>query len=134
MKFKLTITKKILEASMFCGVEGGPDPSTATNIASGCAFAKAFNELVPNVGVENNHTNFYTKDTTMLASIRDIDPSKEDFIKRFDSLRKTPYLRLIMEEESFEVEIPDSVIEYWYQDVVEVAQKIADSPVLELID
>lgn len=135
MKFQLTITKDILKRSAMCGAfASNPRPLN-------CAFALAFNELVPNVWVKNTHTIFLKKVTedlpwladftssNIVAVVENTDPQKE-FISLFDTT--TPVGRIELPEQTFEVEIPEEVINYWFKDASEIAQKIANSEVLQL--
>lgn len=126
MKFKMTITKSIIAATRMCSKEN------PFHLFENCAFARAYNELIPNVSVESSHIYFHAKDT-----YSDLDcpvqwtPEQMEFINRFDNA--TPEQRLEFPEQTFEVEIPDSVIEYWYQSHADAAAKIANSKILELI-
>lgn len=107
----MTITQEIIDNS-----KRGCD--------SKCALASAYNELVPHVLVRNG-IHFYNNLDQHIASVS-FTEDQPQFIRDFDSGNK-------VNPQTFEVEIPDSVIEYWYQSHAEAAAKIANSKILELI-
>lgn len=113
MKFKINITQEIIDRGV-CGA------------ISKCAFAKAYSELVPvHVG---GLISFLSREIDVFGFPRLLDSTpqtaeQKEFIKAFDDGKR-------VEPTSFEVEIPDKVIEYWYGDAVAAAQHIADSEVL----
>lgn len=115
MKFKINITQKIIDEST-CG--------------SGyhCAFARAYSELVP-VSVSHETIFFLAGKPDSLKRgfiINFVQTSSEQrvWIRNFDNGKENVL------PTSFEVEIPDEVIEYWYGDAVKAAQHIANSEVL----
>lgn len=136
MKFILKITKDILKKSSTCG--SGID----NHFSSNCAFSLAFRELIPNTLVLNYDTHFLRQNTGLRTydlvnsrfpdEIAHISHTQDQtaFIKKFDNA--TIFDRIHMAEKEFEVEIPDNVIEYYYKDAVEVAQKLINNPVLQL--
>lgn len=119
MKFKLKITKEILDRSR---------PYCPTM----CALAEGYKELVPYVSVGMKNVLFF-KDcdsSENVYSLRDlmavvrVTREQSDFITDFDRDR-------ITKEVELEVEIPDEVIEYWHGDTVEAVQLLIDNPVLK---
>jgi len=130
MKFKMKITKEILKESVRC-ISNDP---ACHHYTSNCAFAKAYNELVPNVsvGAFARTITFRDKKDEFIDFVRGtIDQQK--FVEIFDSIKPRTD-RVHLPEQEFDVEIPDKVIEYWYQDTAEAAAKIANSQVLQLVD
>lgn len=129
MKFKLVMTKDVIEKSLDCGKNGKQD------LSNNCAFAVAFKELIPNVQVGLGRTAFF-KDQYGARPISAVKQTDEqvDFIKVFDDLGKrgTYEARRGLIGEEFDVEIPDEVIEFYHGDAVKAAQKIANSPVLQI--
>lgn len=101
MKLKIKITKDVLKRSMYCG----------TNIQSGhsfdnCAIAIAIKEIFPNACVTNKiRTQLPTFDIIELPEVA------KDFIREFDRLENNPGIRLYMPELSFDIDLPDSVID-----------------------
>lgn len=119
MKLKLKITKEILIRSRLC---------TSSDVVDNCAFALAFKEIVPFTQVGSGTTTFLDKTGDTIGRYN----HKQDqsiFINNFDS--NTSEGRMLMPEQEFEVEIPDNVIEYYYQDYAVLAQKIADSKIFQ---
>lgn len=123
MKFKLKITKDILRKSMMCGTNYPEDVST------NCAFALAFNELVPNTSVGLHHTLFCNENSKAL-SYTNLTTEQISFIRQFDILATEPEKRLLLPEQEFDVKIPDEVINYYYGDSVKAIQHLIDNPVL----
>lgn len=123
MKFKLRITKDILRKSMTCGTNYPEDVST------NCAFALAFNELVPNTSVGLYLTWFYNENSEAL-SYTNLTTEQISFIRQFDRLVTEPEKRLLLPEQEFDVEIPDKVINHYYGDSVKAIQHLIDNPVL----
>lgn len=117
MKFKIKITKEILAKS-------------ECNNALKCAFATAFNELIPYVHVGLDVTLFLKGKYEAHISCVDNTCNQINFIERFDSAI-TLEQKLAIPEQEFEVEILDEVIEYWHGDVVSAAQKLIDNPIMQ---
>lgn len=123
MKLKLKITKEILEKSSLCGAANGGGLLTEN-----CAFAIAFRDIIPNTIVTKCVTYFQSKHNNTIGAV--VHSNKQErFIDLFDL--SEPVNRLLIPEQEFEVEIPDEVIEYYYQDYAVLAQKIADSKVFQ---
>lgn len=113
MKFKINITQKIID-------------NGRCSSPSNCAFAIAYSELVPvRVGVVIGFLGRGEFNTSEIPiSCIGITSEQAEWILKFD-MDKTS-----VKPRSFEVEIPDEVIEYWYGDAVKAAQHIANSEVL----
>lgn len=77
-------------------------------IAENCAVTKAVQEVFPNAKTERVYINPFGE----LESERINLPNEAtEFIWDFDDLRNSPYKRLDLPEFSFEIEVPDSVID-----------------------
>lgn len=123
MKLKIKVTKEIIEKAIWCGTES----ETGYHVSKNCAVALAVRDIFPEARV--SHLGFYPFCHTMLDAI--IIPSKaQDFIKHFDRLADNPEARLYMDPIEFEVDIPDSVIEYIGID--EIQKIVEKSETLEL--
>lgn len=108
MKVLIKVTKEVLEKSKMCGLERGenylPPPTN-------CAIAVAVRELFPQSSVGRDAIIIPTKDFLISKSIRILLPSKaQAFIVHFDT-RLNPEERVAMSPISFEVDVPDAVIE-----------------------
>lgn len=129
MKFKLTITKDVIDKSLLCSTAYDKN---ITAVGYNCAFAVAYNELVPNVWVAPHIVYFKRKDnraiilTTCVLSL-----DQQRFIKEFDSFVSEPNKRYGLVGRSFDIEIPDYVIQHHYGDASKAAQKIIDNPILQ---
>jgi hypothetical protein len=133
MKFQLNITKEILRKSSKCSVLQKDIYGTSIkglDLDRNCAFALAYNQLIPNVIVSNN-VEFLTPSSSRIA-FSYLTEKQSEFILKFD--RATPEERIAFPEQSFEVEIPDAVIDYWFKDHVEMAQKIINNPVIKVLE
>ena len=137
MKFKVTVTKDVIDRSLMCGVGG------SGQIASNCAFAVLYTDLVPNVVVTGSEAAFYKNKRYYIGGYVVFDDQlqkvgltedQKDFIRKFDSrnsdIRPEGYGyymdRYELVGQEFDIEIPDAVIDYWYKDASEVAAKIAN--------
>lgn len=99
-KLRITVTKEILERSKNCSVY--VELST-TN----CAIACAVRDVFPSANVWANHINpFPGHQKNKLIPLPKI---AQDFIDAFDDA--TPEERVMMKPISFEIEVPDEVIE-----------------------
>ena len=131
MKFLINITKEIIDKSLMCGTSEDIIPS------QNCAFAIAFGNLIPNVNIGISKT-FFCKDNKYNCgdTIINIDNTIEQmqFIKNFDRMKNNPQERYSLVGQTFQVEIPSEVIDYYYSDIAEAAQKIINSEILQLID
>lgn len=110
MKFIMNITQEIIDKGE-CG-----------NLSK-CAFALAYNELVPNVSVASHIVFGRSSDYIGCIEAVPLTSAQLRFIGDFDNGKKCS-------PKSFEVEIPDQVIDYYYGDAVKAAQHIANSKIL----
>lgn len=127
MKFKITITKEVIDKSLMCGVQSG-------DVTSNCAFAVAYNQIVPFVQVSHLGALFYKSsgyDSLIASCYGSVE--QEDFVTVFDSMYRYPQERYSLVGQTFDVEIPDEVIEYWYGDASKAAQKIIDNPIMQVV-
>lgn len=127
MKFLITITKDVIDRSLMCGTD-----QSINDRISGCAFAIAYGELVP-VHVLGLEIQFLNDRQRFLDSIKTSFDQRE-FICAFDLMCHTPEERYSLVGRTFEVEIPDNVIEYHYGDSVKAAQKIINNPILQTVN
>ena len=102
MKIKIKVTKDVLKRAMWCGTTDMHEP-----MSQNCAISKALNDVFGKVSVSKSRIilladrkEAHTIDTPMSAA---------RFIDEFDAL--TPIERLEMPELTFEVELPESVID-----------------------
>lgn len=126
MKLQITVTKEILHKSMFCGVsENGGD------ISQNCAVALAVRDIFPDASIERlviqpfkqwSKNHLITLPRTATA-----------FIIEFDELDRIPEKRMDMPELTFEVEIPEAVIERLSLPDPEFMNKFLNHPTLKLI-
>lgn len=123
MKFRVTFTEELIRKSMMCH---GSDTREANKVTNNCLYAAAIWQLVPNVHVGVDTTEFTTVDQETITHIMNT-PEQTAIIKEFDTLGATFSYREYADLDyrhyekfvgmSTEVEIPDRVIEYWYEDV-----------------
>lgn len=134
MKFKITITKEVIDKSLMCGTQKEQSKRITTN----CAFAVAYNELIPRTNVFHDSVCF---DDINGIAIRKLDGvifhrlsfEQKDFIYKFDLMDGEPHQRYTLVGQTFDVEIPDEVIEYWHGDAVTAAQKLIDNPIMQTV-
>lgn len=134
MKFRITITKEVIEKSLMCGVtdkmpQGMGFSALETYVQSNCAFSKAYNQLVQ-VRVSSAYVRFFDEEGIEIAR-EELTNDQKCFVNVFDNMNEKPYERYSLIGQSFDVEIPDAVIEYWYGDAVKAVQKIIDNPILQ---
>lgn len=105
MKIKIKVTKDVLRRSMMCGVNGGL-------ISKNCGIAVAVQEIFPNCQVTYDG-DFGHLPVIYLGWERKIKLPKEaeDFMKAFDKLEETPSERLNLPEISFDIDVPDNIIQ-----------------------
>jgi len=113
MKILIKVTKEVLKRSMFC---------SGTSINENCAIALAVRDLFPRATVGASFIN-------SLAEQIELPDSAIRFIYKFDS--KTPDQRLQMHPLSFEVDVPDSVINE--VGISEAYRILSESKTLELV-
>lgn len=149
-KIRIHVTKEILDRSCLCGVAyldiNGcvGEIQTVTN----CAFALAVRDVFPNAMVSSNYimpfgvahddincVDLYEMAKRGKSSEKDgmfvISEEMENFIIKFDDA--TPRERMAMPEQSFELDVPDWVVDKTGQGEVDFVTLIANSPVLELV-
>lgn len=122
MKILIKVTKEILEKSVNCvGVH-----------SQNCAVALAVREFWPHAGVGRHEIHVVSlygpnapKETPMIP----LPPSATKFIRLFDSLPKP--LRVLLPEFSFEINVPQEVIEKI--GINEVYKILSESKTLELV-
>jgi hypothetical protein len=124
MKILIHVTKEILERSAMCGRFGQPPRLQMTG--STCAFAVAMQEIFPlaHVGYHGwwpNGVNTYPECS--------ITRGMATFIRAFD--HATPDERRAMAPQSFELEVPQEVIEKI--GLGEVYRILSESKTLELV-
>lgn len=102
MKLKINITKEVLKKSMWCGT----GEMEWCFITKSCAIALAICNVFPNASVIPGKINLIGTG----ISIK-LPNEATKFIETFDSLRNTPEERLNLPEFSFEIEVPESVID-----------------------
>lgn len=112
MKFRINITQEIIDSAKCL------NPSS-------CAFALAYSELVE---VMVGSQVYFTRDGRGLNNCvrTPLTRKQSDFVRRFDLGEK-------VKPTSFEVEIPEEVINRAYGDAVRAAQHIANSQILVAI-
>lgn len=100
-KFKINITQQVLEDSKMCKHEVGQN----------CAIAKAISQLFPYINVGASEITFYDNADLDGCYFADSTLPDEaiDFIAKFDEY--TPEQRIKMQPFSFEIEVPDEVID-----------------------
>lgn len=129
VKLRITVTKEILERSKNCGVTGG---NLIKEMPTNCAIALAIRDIFPNAFVEikgifldaKSYLNFYV----CKADI-ELPQTAKDFIDVFDWA--DPEDRIALKPISFEIEIPDSVIDQI--NIEELRPLLANHPSLQLV-
>ncbi len=107
VRFKIKITKKILERSKECGTHNDIE-----TIGNNCAIALALKEIFPDVFVTAHHIYPFGLNESKPCSDRRIALPKIalDFINVFDALCGIHHVRLLLPEFEFEISIPDEII------------------------
>lgn len=118
---RIKVTKEILEKSKDCGDYG-----------ESCAIARAVSDVLPHAYVESDQILPFW---CFLGLGDDRFPIKlphtaNQFIKEFDA--SSPEGRVVMDEISFDIEIPDGVIENINID--EIRPLLLNHPTLELVE
>jgi len=122
----INITKEVLKEAMYCGT-----PGSGRFASTHCGVAVAIRDIFPHaaVGMFN-----FSIDGRMGPDSESIDIKlpfeARQFICEFDNLVSTPEKRLEMKELSFDVNLPDKVIQAI--DIEEIKQILKDSKTLEL--
>lgn len=126
MKFKITITKEVIDKSLMCGVDAN------ILVHTNCAFAVAYNQLIPNTEVTHSYAWFDDEDGNNIGESK-LMGDQIEFIQTFDCFSDDPTQRYTLVGQTFDVEIPDEVIEYWHGDAVTAAQKLIDNPIMQTV-
>jgi hypothetical protein len=119
MTIRIHVTKEILERSKMCG-----ELQETERVSKHCAISLAVIDLFPNA-ITTNWIYIDEHDSLGISMPR----HAHEFIVSFDS--KTPGERVKMEEISFEIDVPDSVIEKI--GITEAQEIIKNSKTLELV-
>lgn len=131
MKLEIKITKEILKRAKMCGKE------SPFKIPTNCAIALAIREIFPNASV-NRRKLFYNKqdeETYKDCKNEDFLHSKLNdeiwsFVIQFDN--KSPEERVLMKPFSFEIEVPEEVInQIGIQEAIDIINK---SETLNLVE
>lgn len=117
-KLQITVTKEILKRSMMCGVDD------AENITENCAIALAIRDVFPRAYVGCEKLFFGVPDLSVKLPYE-----AAKYVRRFDSLRDATIERLDLPEITFEVEVPDEVI-----DKIDISKIYEGHPTLQLIE
>lgn len=118
MKLKITVTKEVLRRSMWCGTE-----KQIGMTIHNCAIALAVRDIFPWANILPNSIKPFGPGFKLV-----IPHDQFDFITQFDELADTPELRLELPELSFEIDLPQEVI-----DAINI-DDIHKSETLELIN
>jgi hypothetical protein len=120
MKLKISVTKEILEESKMCGYDN-------PNVGRNCALALAVRDIFPSayirlesISIKGQHDIKTQIRLPVVASI---------FIAEFD--QNSPDERAAMQPLSFEIDIPDEVINRI--DITEVTELLKDHKTLQLV-
>lgn len=127
MKLTIKITKEVLEATKMCGT--GTDLYA---VNENCAVAYAIRKLFPIAKVGRYEISFDGQQPSF-SKVRSRLPNAATlFIDEFDKLRDAHEARLLLPEFSFDIEVPDSVIESI--GIEQAKEIISKSSTLELIE
>lgn len=118
-KLKITVTKEILEESKHCRSE-------AQFAVTSCAISRAVRDIFPKARVWSSHINPQTGDVNDNISL---PTEAKKFIADFD--KSLPIDRVNMDPISFDVELPDSLIEKI--NIEELRPLLTNHPTLELV-
>jgi len=128
MKIQINITKDILKRSMMCGT------NPLQKVTSNCAIALAVRDIFKFAQVSKDNIYFYKEDNdnhSNYISGCSLPESARVFIEKFDYLFNNPEKRLKLPEFSFEIEIPNAVIEQ--MNLSEVYKILSESETMELV-
>src|SRR5688572_25460793 len=140
MLIKINITREVLERTKFCGIDketGCKLTNSKANLGRNCGISDAICDLLPTAWVSSNKIWVYrvvpTFDFVMAQTSKSVDielpPIAQSFISIFDS--STPEQRAAMQPISFEIEVPDSVIDRI--GIEQVTEILATSQTLERV-
>lgn len=137
-KLRINVTKEILFKTRMCaGVFTYVENTKEEGIGANCAISVAIRDLFPDawVGTDRIYFDAYNdqgmfdwgKENQLITSA--LPEIARNFIREFD--RKTPEERMAMNPLSFEIEIPDIVIDTINID--EVKALLTNHPTMELV-
>lgn len=124
MKIKIHITKDILKKSMWCGTT-----NETSCVLENCAIALAVRDIFPNAQVSSLYLVFNKLDKENRAKV-ELLPFTRAYIKLFDNT--IPGNRIHLPEYSFEIEVPEEIIDSIGID--EAKRILEKSETLELIE
>lgn len=119
MKILIKVTKDILKKSMYCGVVNND------NLSKNCAIALAVRDVFPDASI-----GLYTMGL-MYGHEMKVPKKMQAFISAFDILDDRPEKRLEMPEMSFELNIPNEVINQI--GIGQIYKCLSESRTLELV-
>ena len=132
MKIKIRVTKEILQKSMYCGIDHKKEI-----VAANCAIANAAQEFFPGCLVSYMMDNratpaiYHYPDNGGPSIEIPLPFEAKSFMMDFDSLAFDPVLRLDLREQSFEVDVPNSIIDEI--GIGEAYRILSESKTLELV-
>lgn len=118
-KLKITVTKEILEKSKNCQAYDG----------SNCAVSLAIRDIFPNTYVNTKTIDFDPHNPFNTKLLVSLPSNAYSFIRTFDEA--SPAQRINMKPISFEIEIPDEVIDKINID--ELKPLLQNHPTLQLV-
>lgn len=138
-KIKIHVTKEILERSAYCGLRkpinmcNGKDIMEMPimkegQIGSNCAVALAIWDIFPNAWVNGTFIKFYSLSGEETGRSKLPMPIPK-YINDFDG--NSPELRRIMKPISFEIDVPDEVIDEI--SIGEITERLKDCKTIELV-
>lgn len=120
MKLRISVTEEILNRSKNCNDE------TAFN----CAIALAVRDIFPLAAVFTNKISLFNRNQFGNPFIRiDLPNKAAEFIDQFDN--STPEQRSEIQPISFEIDVPDEVINRI--NISEITELLKDHPTLQII-
>lgn len=124
VKLRISVTKEILEKSMWCN-------ANAENVKYNCAVAVAVRDIFPKAKVFQTIL-FVDREHEYSENVLPIVMPTDAFhwIKKFDN--SSPIERLMLDPISFEIKIPDEVIERINID--ELKPLLQNHPTLQLVE
>lgn len=122
-RIRIHVTKEILRKSMMCGT------ISSSKNSSSCAIALAVRDIFPKADIQHYYMEFDNSDPEGLVT--DLPREAQDFINEFDCLFRTPHERLNLPELSFDIDVPNEVIERIGLD--EVHRILKESETLSLV-
>lgn len=123
MKLKIKVTKEILYRSRMCGKQKN---DAYQDVATNCAIALAVRDIFPNAAVDQQQLRFYGNGDR-INQIK-LSDAVWAFVDKFDE--SSPSQRLRMQKISFEIDVPEVVIESI--GLSEVHRILKESKTLEL--